>query len=80
MLHVHGALWQVETDKATVDFEAQEEGFVAKVLVEAGSNVLLGTPIAITVSPGDADMAVLATAGTHVHIQTRMLVLQWMCG
>ena len=25
----------VETDKATVDFEAQEEGFVAKILVDA---------------------------------------------
>lgn len=27
----------VETDKATVDFEAQEEGYVAKILVEAKS-------------------------------------------
>ncbi len=70
----------METDKATVDFEAQEEGFVAKVLVEAGSNVLLGTPIAITVSGGDAGMTVLPTVGTLVHVQTRMLALQWMCG
>eukprot|EP00536_Pseudo-nitzschia_multiseries_P007199 jgi/Psemu1/195095/e_gw1.166.76.1 len=46
----------VETDKATVDFEAQDEGVVAKILVEAGSDELaVGVPIMITVEePEDA--------------------------
>jgi len=40
----------VETDKATVDFEAQDDGVVAKILVEAGSEELeVGVPIMITV-------------------------------
>lgn len=40
----------VETDKATVDFEAQDDGVVAKILVEAGSDELeVGVPIMITV-------------------------------
>ena len=40
----------VETDKATVDFEAQDDGVVAKILVEAGSDELeIGIPIMITV-------------------------------
>lgn len=40
----------VETDKATVDFEAQDEGFVAKILVEAqGGEVKVGEPIMVTV-------------------------------
>ena len=57
---------QVETDKAVVDFEAQEEGFIAKILVDAGANVLLGTPIAVTVrvvrtcQPRDRRVASLA--------------------
>ena len=46
----------VETDKATVDFEAQDDGVVAKILVEAGSEELdVGVPIMITVEEeGDA--------------------------
>lgn len=46
----------VETDKATVDFEAQDEGVVAKHLVAAGSGeVPCGTPILVTVEDeGDA--------------------------
>jgi pyruvate dehydrogenase E2 component (dihydrolipoamide acetyltransferase) len=40
----------VETDKATVDFEAQDDGVIARILVEAGSDELeVGFPIMITV-------------------------------
>lgn len=40
----------VETDKATVDFEAQDDGVIAKILVNAGSDELeVGAPIMITV-------------------------------
>ena len=40
----------IETDKATVDYEMQEEGFIAKLLFEEGANdVPLGTAIAILV-------------------------------
>ncbi len=40
----------VETDKATVDFEAQDDGFVARILVGAGGDELeVGSPIMITV-------------------------------
>jgi pyruvate dehydrogenase E2 component (dihydrolipoamide acetyltransferase) len=47
-------LCSVETDKATVDFEMQEEGFVAKLLFPPGSkDIPLGTPIAILVEDED---------------------------
>ena len=37
-------LAQIETDKATMDFEAPEVGFLAKILVPAGTpDVKLGT-------------------------------------
>jgi pyruvate dehydrogenase E2 component (dihydrolipoamide acetyltransferase) len=47
----------VETDKATVDFEAQDDGVIAKILVEAGADELeVGVPIMITVEE-EADAA-----------------------
>ena len=40
----------IETDKAVVDFEMQEEGYIAKILFEAGAkDVPLGAPVAILV-------------------------------
>mmetsp|Transcript_16101 Transcript_16101/g.18660 ORF Transcript_16101/g.18660 Transcript_16101/m.18660 type:complete len:497 (-) Transcript_16101:236-1726(-) len=44
------SLAEIETDKATIDFEAQDEGVVAKILVEASSNEInVGVPILVTV-------------------------------
>jgi pyruvate dehydrogenase E2 component (dihydrolipoamide acetyltransferase) len=40
----------VETDKATMDFEAQDDGFLAKILVEAGTaDITVGAPIMVIV-------------------------------
>ena len=50
-------LCSVETDKATVDFEAQDEGVVAKILVPAGPDeIKCGQPILITVE-NEGDVA-----------------------
>lgn len=47
-------LCEVETDKATVDFEAQDDGFIARILADAGPNeITCGEPIMITVEDGD---------------------------
>lgn len=44
------AIAEIETDKATMDFEFQEEGYLAKILLEAGaSDVPVGKPIAVYV-------------------------------
>jgi len=41
---------EIETDKATIDFEAQDDAFVAKILVpEGATDVKVGTPIMVTV-------------------------------
>ena len=46
----------VETDKATVEFEMQEEGYVAKILVEANDNSIdVGTDVIIIVD-NEADI------------------------
>jgi pyruvate dehydrogenase E2 component (dihydrolipoamide acetyltransferase) len=41
---------EIETDKASMDFEFQEEGYLAKILMDAGSKeVPVGQPIAVYV-------------------------------
>lgn len=47
-------LAEIETDKATMEFEAVDEGTVAKILVPAGTdNVKVGTVIALLNEEGD---------------------------
>ncbi|KAF8979435.1 pyruvate dehydrogenase complex dihydrolipoamide acetyltransferase component (E2) [Entomortierella lignicola] len=47
-------LVEIETDKAQMDFECQEEGFLAKILAEGGSKeVNVSQPIAILVEDKD---------------------------
>jgi pyruvate dehydrogenase E2 component (dihydrolipoamide acetyltransferase) len=51
---------EVETDKASMAFEAQDESYVAKFLVESGVEVNVGTPILITVEDA-ADVPAFAS-------------------
>lgn len=54
------AMAEVETDKATVTFDAVEEGFLAKILIPAGStDVVVGTPVAV-LAENDGDVAAFA--------------------
>src|SRR4030095_5014139 len=47
-------LAEIETDKATMEFEAVDEGKIAKILVAEGSDgVKVGTPIAILAGEGE---------------------------
>lgn len=51
----------VETDKATMDFEAQDDGVLAKILKEGPNavDVSIGAPIAVVVED-EADVAAFA--------------------
>jgi len=50
----------IETDKASIDFEAQDDGVLARQLVEAGVNeVAVGVPIMVTVEE-EGDVAAFA--------------------
>ncbi len=47
-------LAEIETDKATMEFEAVDEGKIAKILIPEGSDgVKVGTPIAILAGEGE---------------------------
>ncbi len=57
-------LLEVETDKADMEFEAYMSGTLAKILVEAGATVPVGTPIAVVRfdADSDADLAAFLAA------------------
>ncbi|MBB3949860.1 pyruvate dehydrogenase complex E1 component subunit beta [Aureimonas jatrophae] len=57
---------EIETDKATMEVEAIDEGTIGKILVQAGTeNVKVNTPIAVLLADGEsADDAKTAAAPT----------------
>lgn len=55
------AIVEVETEKATVDFEAEASGVFAGVLVPAGSTVEVGSAIAVIAAEGEDLEAALAS-------------------
>jgi len=54
---------EVETEKATVEYEAEAAGTVAGLLVETGVQVPVGTPIAVLAAAGESVVDALAAAG-----------------
>ena len=56
-------LAEIETDKATMEFEAVDEGVIGKILIEAGaSGVKVNTPIAVLLEEGEDASAAVVTA------------------
>ena len=46
---------EIETDKATMEFEAVDEGVIGKILIEAGTDaVKVNTPIAVMLAEGES--------------------------
>src|SRR5437764_8137847 len=58
-------LAEIETDKATMEFEAVDEGKIAKILVPEGTDgVKVGAPIAILAAEGEDASAAASAAPT----------------
>ena len=54
---------EIETDKATMEFEAVDEGIVGKILVAEGTEaVMVNTPIAVLIEEGESADAIAAPA------------------
>ncbi|KAL0322202.1 UNVERIFIED_CONTAM: pyruvate dehydrogenase complex, mitochondrial [Sesamum calycinum] len=64
-IEVGDVICEIETDKATLEFESLEEGFLAKILAPEGSkDVAVGQPIAITVEdPNDLEAVKASVSG-----------------
>ena len=62
-VHAGDVIAEIETDKATMEVEAIEDGVVAQIFVEAGSeNVAVGTVIAVLAEAGESVDEVASTA------------------
>ncbi len=46
-IEIGDVLVEIETDKATMDYEAYEAGTLSQILVDEGATVTIGTPIAV---------------------------------
>jgi pyruvate dehydrogenase E2 component (dihydrolipoamide acetyltransferase) len=57
---------EVETDKATMDWEAYDEGTLLKKLIADGATVPVGSPIAILGKPGEDISALVTEAGNRM--------------
>jgi pyruvate dehydrogenase E2 component (dihydrolipoamide acetyltransferase) len=58
-------LAEIETDKATMEFEAVDEGVIGKILVEGGTaGVLVNSPIALLLEDGEDSAEVVASSQT----------------
>lgn len=58
---------EIETDKATMEFEAVDEGVIGKILIAEGTdNVKVGTVIAVLIGEGEAAGAVSEAAAAPV--------------
>ena len=65
---------EIETDKATMEFEAVDEGVVGKILVAEGTaGVKVNTPIAVLVEEGESvsDAAPAPVAAAPVAVESR---------
>ncbi|GGT00394.1 dihydrolipoamide acetyltransferase family protein [Streptomyces chromofuscus] len=54
----------VETEKAVVEVEAESEGVLLQLLVDAGATVTVGTPIAVWGAPGESASAAAAVVAS----------------
>jgi pyruvate dehydrogenase E2 component (dihydrolipoamide acetyltransferase) len=55
---------EVETDKANMDFNIEDEGTLLKLLVKEGDTVKLGAPVAIIGKPGEDVSSLVAQAAS----------------
>ncbi len=56
---------EIETDKATMEFEAVDEGKMGKILIQEGAeNIKVNTPIAILLEEGESADDISADAGS----------------
>jgi pyruvate dehydrogenase E2 component (dihydrolipoamide acetyltransferase) len=61
----------VETDKATMEMPVFDDGVISKIMVEAGRQVPVGTPIAIITVDGDDAGSIVAVAGAPVAVAAK---------
>lgn len=59
---------EIETEKATVEYEAEDAGVLAGLLLDAGVAAAVGTPIAVLATGGQSADEALAEAGVEAGV------------
>ena len=75
---VGDTLAEIETEKANVDYQAEEQGTLARVLIKPGETVEVGAPIAVFAAAGDTDEdieAALAAVGQPRHTPPHLILI-----
>ncbi|PLC50205.1 pyruvate dehydrogenase complex dihydrolipoamide acetyltransferase [Pollutimonas subterranea] len=62
-------LAEIETEKAVIEFNAEQSGVLGRILVQAGEDTAVGTPIAVLLAQGEkeADISALLSENTDAH-------------
>lgn len=60
LIAVGDCIAEIETDKAVIEFEADEAGVMGKILVKPGVDVQVGAPIAVLLKAGEENVDVQA--------------------
>ncbi|VVB05454.1 unnamed protein product [Arabis nemorensis] len=70
-IEVGDVIGEIETDKATLEFESLEEGYLAKILIPEGSkDVAVGKPIALIVEDAESIEAVKSSSAGGSEVET----------
>ncbi|XP_074311284.1 dihydrolipoyllysine-residue acetyltransferase component 1 of pyruvate dehydrogenase complex, mitochondrial [Silene latifolia] len=76
-IEVGDVLCEIETDKATLEYESLEEGYLAKIVaLDGAKDVLVGQPIAVTVESSEDVETVMASYGKSVKANVEKPVTQ----
>jgi pyruvate dehydrogenase E2 component (dihydrolipoamide acetyltransferase) len=58
-IEIGEVLAEIETDKAVMEWEMADEGFIRQLLVQTGQEIPVGTPIAVLADSADEDISAL---------------------
>uniref|UniRef100_A0A1J3H8N4 Dihydrolipoamide acetyltransferase component of pyruvate dehydrogenase complex n=1 Tax=Noccaea caerulescens TaxID=107243 RepID=A0A1J3H8N4_NOCCA len=74
-IEVGDVIGEIETDKATLEFECLEEGYLAKILIPEGSkDVAVGKPIALIVEDAESIEAIKSSSTGGSEVETEKQV------
>ena len=73
-IEIGDVIAEVETDKATMEMEAFDEGVLHEIIVEAGGKVDVGATLGVMLEEGEELGDAAAVSYTHLTLPTILLV------
>ena len=69
---------EIETEKALVEYAAEEAGIVGRLVLAEGESGEIGDPIAVLVAAGETDADIDAALGGQMTNSVTMIGLLWL--